>query len=59
MVRLKTPGSRPANLKTEAEVNSVDGRAGKSGKSSHNAKSNVKADSITGAGGGTKQERHH
>jgi hypothetical protein len=59
MTNLKTPGSRSQNLKTEAEVNSVDGRAGKSGKSSENVKSHTKANSQVGAGGGKKQERHH
>lgn len=59
MTNLKTPGTRPANLKTEAEVNSVDGRAGKNSKSSENSKSHIKANSHEGAGGGKKQERHH
>lgn len=44
--------------KTEADVQSVDGRSGQSNKSSHNQKSHVKAGSDTGAGGGKKQERH-
>ena len=59
MTSLKTPGQRSQNVKTEAEARSVDGRAGKSGKSSENAKSHTKANSNAGAGGGKKQERHH
>jgi hypothetical protein len=59
MTNLKTPGNRSAGMKTEAEVKSIDGRAGKSGKSSENAKSHTKANSNVGAGGGKKQERHH
>lgn len=59
MTSLKATGNRPANLKTEAEVKSLDGRAGKPAKSSEDAKSNVKANSNEGAGGGTKQQRHH
>lgn len=53
-----TEQSKP-NEKTEAEVRSVDGRAGKSAKTSGNAKSHTKAGQHTGAGGGKKQERHH
>lgn len=48
-----------ANTKTEAEVKSVDGQAGKSNNSSNDAKSHTKAGSHEGAGGGKKQERHH
>ena len=59
MTNLKTPDNRPENLKTEAEIKSVDGRAGKTDKSSENAKSNTKAGSSEGAGGGKKQQRHH
>ena len=44
--------------KTEADVQSVDGRSGQRNKSSHNEKSHVKSGSQTGAGGGKKQERH-
>jgi hypothetical protein len=50
--------SKP-NERTEAEVRSVDGQAGKSAKSSGNAKSHTEAGQHTGAGGGKKQERHH
>ncbi|WP_334189130.1 hypothetical protein [Noviherbaspirillum sp.] len=50
---------RKANARTEAEAQSVDGMAGQSGKSSHDAMSHNKADSHEGAGGGKKQERHH
>jgi hypothetical protein len=59
MTNLKTPGNRSESMKTEAEVKSVGGRAGKNGKSSENAKSHTKANSNEGAGGGKKQERHH
>lgn len=52
-----TPPSKRLD-KTEADVKSVDGRSGQSNKSSHDAKSHVKAGSKTGAGGGKKQERH-
>lgn len=48
-----------ANEKTEAEIRSVDGHAGRRSQSSHNAKSHIKAGRIRGAGGGKKQERHH
>jgi hypothetical protein len=50
---------RKANARTEAEAQSVDGTAGQSGKSSHDAMSHNKANSHEGAGGGKKQERHH
>lgn len=59
MTNLKTPDNRSKDMKTEAEAKSVDGRAGKSGKSSENVKSHTKANSNVGAGGGKKQERHH
>lgn len=56
----KTPDNQSkANTKTEAEVKSVDGQAGKKAGSSHDAKSHVKAGTNSGAGGGKKQERHH
>jgi hypothetical protein len=44
---------------TEADAKSVDGQSGKSHKSSHDAKSHIKAGTNRGAGGGKKQERHH
>lgn len=47
------------NTKTEAEVKSVDGKAGQQSQSSHDAKSHTKAGSSQGVGGGKKQERHH
>lgn len=49
----------PKKMATEADAKSVDGRSGKSGKSSHDAKSHTKAGTNQGAGGGKKQERHH
>ena len=45
--------------RTEADVQSIDGRSGQSNKSSHNRKSHIKAGRNVGAGGGKKQERHH
>lgn len=59
MANMKTPGNRSQDMKIEAEAKSADGRAGKSGKSSENAKSHTKAHSNQGAGGGKKQDRHH
>jgi hypothetical protein len=56
MDNVKPPAKRLD--KTEADVQSVDGRSGQSNKSSHNQKSHVKSGSNTGAGGGKKQERH-
>lgn len=47
------------STRTEAEAQSIDGQAGKSNKSSKNAKSHTKAGKNVGAGGGKKQERHH
>lgn len=44
---------------TEADAKSIDGRSGRSNKSSHDAKSHTKAGSSRGAGGGKKQQRHH
>lgn len=44
---------------TEADVHSVDGNAGASKQSSHDAKSHTKAGTNQGAGGGKKQERQH
>ena len=58
MENSKTTGKKPGP-KTEAEAKSVDGRAGKSNQSSHDAKSHDKAKLNQGAGGGKKQERHH
>ena len=51
--------NRKANARTEAEAQSVDGRAGQSGNSSHDAMSHTKAGTHEGTGGGKKQERHH
>jgi|GEM_PF-1959042 len=48
-----------SNTRTEAEAKSVDGRAGQSNKSSHDAMNHNKAGTHQGAGGGKKQERHH
>lgn len=61
MVNIKhTPDNQSkAGEKTEAEIKSVDGRAGQGDKSSHDAMSHLKANSHQGAGGGKKQERHH
>lgn len=58
MENLNNPGKKPEPT-TEAEAKSVDGRAGKSNQSSHDAKSHIKANSNQGAGGGKKQGRHH
>lgn len=57
MANQNTP--QPNDTKTEAETRSTDGNAGKSGQSSHDAKSHTKAGSDQGAGGGKKQERQH
>lgn len=62
MTNLNSPpkpkkNSSPAS--TEAEAKSIHGRAGKTAKSSKNAKSHTKANSQEGAGGGKKQQRHH
>jgi hypothetical protein len=46
-------------VQTEADARSVNARAGRGDKSSHDAKSHIKAGSDRGAGGGKKQERHH
>lgn len=56
MDNLKNPAKKTA---TEADAKSVDGKSGRSNKSSHDAKSHIKAGSNRGAGGGKKQERHH
>ena len=53
----KPPVKQPG--KTEADAKSVDGKSGKSSKTSHDVKSHTKAGTNTGAGGGKKQERHH
>ncbi|WP_170942039.1 hypothetical protein [Noviherbaspirillum denitrificans] len=55
MDNTKQPAKRAD--RTEADVQSVDGRSGQGNKSSHDAKSHVKAGSNTGAGGGKKQQR--
>ncbi|KIF82118.1 hypothetical protein [Noviherbaspirillum autotrophicum] len=61
MVNVKhTPDNQSkAGEKTEAEVKSFDGQAGRSKKSSHDTMSHLKANSHEGAGGGKKQHRHH
>jgi hypothetical protein len=48
-----------ANARTEAEAQSIDGKAGQSGKSSHDHMGHVKAGSHEGAGGGAKAKRDH
>jgi len=58
MANSNTPGKN-SDAKTEPEARSVDGRDGKSNKSSEDAKSHTKANTGEGAGGGKKQERHH
>lgn len=50
---------KQAQARTEAEAQSIDGKAGQSDKSSGNHMSNVKAGSDEGAGGGAKKERRH
>jgi hypothetical protein len=45
--------------RTEADAKSIDGQSGQKNKSSHDAKSHVKANTNQSAGGGKKQERHH
>lgn len=63
MASNKTPlpkaSPKGQKIQTEADAQSITGRADKGASSSQNAKSNVKAGSIQGAGGGTKQERNH
>lgn len=58
---MSTPSNPPkkASPPTEADAKSVDGRSGKSSKSSHDVKSHTKAGTNQGAGGGKKQTRHH
>lgn len=56
MDNMKTPAKKTA---TEADAKSVDGKSGRSNKTSHDAKSHTKAGTNQGAGGGKKQERHH
>ncbi len=48
-----------ANARTEAEAQSVDGKAGQSGKSSHDHMGHIEAGSHEGAGGGAKAGRNH
>jgi hypothetical protein len=50
---------KQANARTEAEAKSIDGKAGQSGKSSHDHMGHVKAGSHEGAGGGAKAKRDH
>lgn len=57
MENQKTPAKKLNT--TEADAKSVDGRSGQSNKSSHDAKSHIKAGTNQGIGGGKKQERHH
>lgn len=56
MDKRKTPARKTI---TEADAKSVDGKSGKSGNTSHDARSHAKAGTNQGAGGGRKQERHH
>lgn len=55
------PSLTPTQQKypTEADVRAAGTIAEKSQRSSHDAKSHVKAGSTVGAGGGKKQERKH
>lgn len=60
MTNANTPEpSQDKEPATEAERQSIDGKAGQSSKSSHDNKSHTKAGQDTGAGGGKKRERHH
>lgn len=64
MTQHKTPEQQQDDMKrakarTEAEAQSVDGKAGRSGKSSENHMGHVKAGSHEGAGGGAKAKRDH
>ena len=51
--------TKEKSTETEADRHSVDGNAGTSKQSSHDAKSHTKAGTDHGAGGGKKQERQH
>lgn len=51
--------ARRTRAATEAEAQSIDGKAGRSGKSSHDHMGHVKAGTHEGAGGGAKSKRHH
>jgi hypothetical protein len=55
----KPPEKKMHTATTEADAKSVDGKSGRSNKSSHDSKSHTKAGTNRGAGGGKKQERHH
>jgi hypothetical protein len=52
-----TQNKQSGSPETEADVNSAAGK--KDDKSSHDAKSRVKAGSDEGAGGGAKQKQKH
>lgn len=60
MTQSKSTGAQnqqSANQKTEAELASSDKKTNE--KSSHDAKSRIKAGSNEGAGGGAKQKQKH
>jgi hypothetical protein len=56
---MENPHASDKKFRTEADAKSIDGRSGRSNKTSHNAMSHTKAGRRKGAGGGKKQERHH
>ena len=56
MSQSKSSGNQNKQSATMSEEEMAKSRAGKPEKSSHNAKSDVKAGKDTGAGGGAKQK---
>jgi len=59
MSQSKSSGSQNKQSANVSEEDHAKKRAGKTGKSSQDAKSRVRADTGKGAGGGAKQKQKH
>lgn len=59
MSQSKSGGSQNKQSANESEADAAKRRAGKTDKSSHDAKQRVKAGKGEGAGGGAKQQQQH
>jgi len=59
MTQSKSSGTQNKQSDNRSEQDMAKERAGKQDKSSHDAKSRVKASTGEGAGGGAKQKQNH
>lgn len=59
MTQSKSSGTQNKQSSNESEADAAQKRAGKTDKSSGDAKSRIKAGNEEGAGGGAKQKQNH